>query len=98
MGCTPGAALGLNWGVPTTRPRYMITETDDLAAALDAAADRWPELSRPQLLVRLALAAAGPLNAEQRRERRLAALERLASGEFAYPPGYLAELREDSPS
>ena len=84
--------------MPTTRPRYMITETDDLAAALDAAAGRWPDLSRPQLLVRLALAAAEPLSAENMRERRLAALERLASGEFAYPPGYLAELREDWPA
>ena len=76
----------------------MITETDNLAAALDVAAARWPDLSRPQLLVRLALAAAEPLNAEQWRERRLAALERLASGEFAYPPGYLAELREHWPA
>ena len=84
--------------MPTTRPRYMITETDDLAAALDAAAARWPDLSRPQWLVRLALAAAEPLNAEQQRKRRLAALERLASGEFAYPSGYLAELREDWPA
>jgi hypothetical protein len=84
--------------MPTTRPRYMITETDDLAAALDVAAARWPDLSRPQLLVRLALAAAEPLSAEHLRVRRLAALEHLASGEFAYPPSYLAELREDWPA
>ena len=83
--------------MPTTR-RYMITETDDLAAVLDVAATRWPDLSRPQLLVRLALAAAELLSAEHLGERRLPALEHLASGEFAYPPGYLAELRKDWPA
>jgi len=29
--------------VPTTRPRILITETDPVARALDAAAQRWPE-------------------------------------------------------
>ncbi len=29
--------------VPTTRPRHYVTETDELAAALDAAALRWPD-------------------------------------------------------
>jgi hypothetical protein len=42
-------------GMPTTRPRHFVTETDDLAEALDEAARRWPNLSRAQLLVRLAL-------------------------------------------
>jgi len=85
--------------VPTTRPRHYITETDDLAAALDAAATRWPDLSRAQLLVRLALTAADAevRAAQDQRARRLAAHNRLTSGEFAYPEGYLAELREDWP-
>ncbi len=40
--------------MPTTRPRLMITETDELAEALDAAAVRWPEVgSRRELLLRL---------------------------------------------
>jgi hypothetical protein len=34
--------------VPTTRPRHLVTETDDLASALDAAAQRWLGLSCPQ--------------------------------------------------
>lgn len=42
-------------GMPTTRPRHFVTETDDLAGALDAAAERWPGLSRSQLLVRLVM-------------------------------------------
>jgi hypothetical protein len=40
--------------MPTTRPRLTITETDDVAAALDIAAARWPEVrSRRELLLRL---------------------------------------------
>jgi hypothetical protein len=35
--------------MPTARPRHMITETDDITAALDAAARRWPE-SAPVLV------------------------------------------------
>jgi hypothetical protein len=86
--------------MPTTRPRYFITETDALAAALDTAAARWPGLSRPQLLVRLALAAAEPRAAEERLARRRAALDRIEAGEFSglYPPDYLERLREDWPA
>jgi hypothetical protein len=41
-------------GMPTTRPRLTITETDNIAAALDAAAARWPDVSsRRELLLRL---------------------------------------------
>jgi hypothetical protein len=85
--------------MPTTRPRHYVTETDDLAAALDVAAKRWPGLSRARLLVRLALSAADAEAQAQDalHKRRLAALERLASGDFAYPAGYLADLREDWP-
>lgn len=31
--------------MPTTRPRYMITESDDLDLALQCAAKLWPELA-----------------------------------------------------
>jgi len=87
--------------VPTTRPRHYVTETDDLAAALDAAELRWPGLSRSQLLVRLALSAgdAERVAEQERRDRRLAALDRINAGAFAalYPPDYLERLREDWP-
>jgi hypothetical protein len=88
--------------VPTTRPRHYVTETDELAAALDAAALRWPELTRSQLLVRLAISAgeAERLAEQERRERRLAALERLSREGIPglkYPPDYLEKLREDWP-
>jgi len=87
--------------VPTTRPRHFVTETDDLAEALDEAARRWPGLSRPQLLVRLALE--GHRAAEQarddRRRRRLEAVRTYGgclSG--VYGPGYLKHLREGWPA
>ena len=42
-------------GMPTTRRRHVVTESDELAAALDAQARRWPTLSRGQLVARLAI-------------------------------------------
>lgn len=87
--------------MPTTRPRHFVTETDDLAQALDAAESRWPGLSRPQILVQLALEGhrAAQLEHEENRRRRLAAL-REHSGMLtgAYGPGYLERLREEWPS
>jgi DNA-binding transcriptional regulator YhcF (GntR family) len=91
----------LHFGMPTTRPRHFVTETDDLAVALDAAARRWPDLSRPQLLVRLALEGdhAAQQAQQERRQRRLAAV-RQHSGILtgAYGPDYLHKLREDWPA
>ncbi len=87
--------------MPTARPRHLVTETDDLAAALNAAASRWPNLSRPQLLVRLALEGhqAAQQARDERRRRRLAAL-REHSGMLtgAYARDYLPRLREDWPA
>ena len=78
-----------------------MTETDDLAQALDAAASRWPGLSRPQLLVRLALEGhqADQQARDERRRRRLAAIRQhsgLLTG--AYGPDYLQWLRNEWPS
>lgn len=78
-----------------------MTETDDLARALDAAASRWPGLTRPQLLVRLALEAdeADRRARDERRNRRLAAVRRhsgMLTG--SYGPDYLAALHEEWPA
>lgn len=87
--------------MPTTRPRHFVTETDDLAAALDAAARRWPDQSRSQLLVQLALEGhrAAQRAHEERHRRRLAAL-RKHSGALtgAYGPDYLQQMREEWPA
>jgi hypothetical protein len=78
-----------------------VTETDELAAALDEAATRWPDLSRSQLLVRLALEGhrAAQRARDEHRRRRLAAL-REHSGILtgAYGPGYLDRLRQEWPA
>lgn len=78
-----------------------MTETDDLAQALDAAASRWPGLSRAQILVQLALEGhrAAQQAHDEKRRRRLAAL-REHSGMLtgAYGPGYLDRLRAEWPA
>jgi hypothetical protein len=78
-----------------------VTESDALARALDAASQRWPGTSRPQLLVRLALEGDRVLNeaAQQRRSERLAALERHAGAlTGVFGDGYLDRLRRDWPA
>lgn len=76
-----GVTLGV---VPTTRPRYAITDTGEMAEMLDLAQRRWPEeRDRRRLLLRLAAAGRDAIAAEvedgergRRRERQLAALTR----------------------
>lgn len=87
--------------MPTTRPRHFVTESDDLANALDAAEARYPELSRAQILVRLALD--GHKAAEQardaRRHSKLAAIH-AHSGILTgtYGGDYLDRLRDEWPT
>lgn len=83
--------------MPTTRPRHQITETDDIGAALDLAADRWPDEGRSDLMRRLILTGAQAL-AQSPIERTLqveTALQSLVGLADCYPPGYLDRLRAD---
>jgi hypothetical protein len=80
----------------------MITETDELAEALDAAAARWPEVgSRRELLLRLVAQGRDAIERERVEEaaRRRAAIRR-TSGALtgAFEPGYLDRLRNDWPT
>ncbi|HLI59363.1 MAG TPA: hypothetical protein VKV21_06820 [Solirubrobacteraceae bacterium] len=89
--------------MPTTRPRHTLTETDELAAALDAAARRWPQDagSRTRLLLRLVEAGQRAIDADRERERarRRAAVDR-THGQFSgiYGTGYLDRLRGEWPT
>jgi hypothetical protein len=80
-----------------------LTETDALGAALDAAAQRWPEdaRSRSRLLVRLVEAGHRAIGeeGEHARARRRAAVER-THGQFrgVYGPGYLEQQRDEWPA
>lgn len=83
--------------VPTTRLRHQVTETDEIAAAIDLAAEYWLGKSRSELVRRLVVAGAQPL-VEGPIERTLQielALSELAALEPCYPEGYLEGLRRD---
>lgn len=88
--------------MPTTRHRHTITETDDVARALDAAARIWPELrdDRASLLRRVIERGleAVERDDEARRTRRLAAI-RAGAGSMTgiYPPGEADRLRNEWP-
>jgi hypothetical protein len=87
------------FGVPTTKARYQITETDEISAALDAAAERWPDEPRSELARKLIIEGARFLEfsrVERALEIELALSELAALGD-AYPPGYLEKLRRDWP-
>lgn len=84
----------------TTRPRHTITETDDVAAALDLAAERWPEESRADLLRRLVDEGRRALDAEREeglRARRAALRRAAGSMTGVYRTDELERLREDWP-
>jgi hypothetical protein len=88
--------------MPTSRPRLTITETDEVAAALDAAAARWPEInSRRELLLRLVAQGRSVIEHDRidevdRRRQAITGTSGGLTGDFE--PGYLKRLRDDWPS
>jgi len=88
--------------MPTTRRRHAITETPEIAGALDAAARAWPDAAsdRAELMRRLIID--GGARADEERQVRLnarrAAFRRVSGGlAGVYPPHALEELRADWP-
>ncbi|HEX8958701.1 MAG TPA: hypothetical protein VF770_02645 [Solirubrobacterales bacterium] len=84
--------------MPTTKPRYTVTDTGKVSELLDEAQRRWPEVSdRKALLLRLA--AAGREAIEREGVERRAAIEETAGAlSGIYEPGELRRLREDWPA
>jgi len=82
--------------MPTVRPRHLLTETDDIAAAIDTAAPLFPGESRADVLRHLVALGAQQVEASKLgRRRTVLELAGLYSG--LYPGNYLDELRADWP-
>jgi sulfite reductase beta subunit-like hemoprotein len=83
--------------MPTSKPRYMLTDTGELSELLDVAQRRWPEVAnRKELLLRLAAAGAETIATEAEKRREVIdATAGVLTG--IYEPGELARLREDWP-
>jgi hypothetical protein len=83
--------------MPTTKPRYTVTDTGDLSDQLDQAQRRWPEVrDRKELLLKLAAAGRDAIQ-EKATDRARAVEETAGALSGVYEPGELERLREDWP-
>lgn len=84
--------------MPTTKPRYTITDTGELSELLNEAQRRWPKVrDRKELLLRLA--AAGRDAIEQEASRRGDAIRQTAGAlTGVYRTDELKRLRDDWPA
>jgi len=88
--------------MPTKRHRHMLTETDEVTEALEAAARQWPDdAGKPgKLLLHLVHTGREAIEARETAEtaaRRRAVAETSGALTGTFPEGYLAELRGDWP-
>jgi hypothetical protein len=83
--------------MPTTKPRYTITDTGAVREQLDEAQRRWPEVrDRKELLLRLAAAGRAAITREID-QRRQAVRETAGTLSGVYRAEELERLREDWP-
>lgn len=83
--------------MPTTKPRYTVTDSGEVSELLAVAERRWPEVrSRKVLLLRLAAAGREAIEREGA-ARRAAVAETAGVLSGVYEPGELERLREDWP-
>ena len=82
--------------MPTTRPRHTLTETDEIAAALNDAAVAWPELRGDRGALLRKLVEAGRKSVHGGGVRALLA-EASGAATGAYPRGARAELLAEWP-
>lgn len=86
--------------MPTIRPRHQVTETPEVAHALNLASQQWPQEPRSKLLVRLVQIGRAALERERGEagRARFAAVER-SSGKYAdsFGENFLSELRQEWP-
>lgn len=88
--------------MPTARPRHMITETDELAQALEAAALLWPSerLSRSSLLRKVLEVGVEEVvkQAASAKSSKLREIEKQAGSlSGVWPSGWISELRDEWP-
>jgi len=83
--------------MPTARVRHVLTETDDLAEAIDAAAPLYPGQTRADVLRRLVQLGAETIAEQQRRHHRVV-FDRAGRYPGLYAAKYLDDLREDWPA
>lgn len=89
--------------MPTTRPRHVLTETDELATALDDASQRWPADASDKRRLLLHLIEEGhkaidPVVRANHENRKRAILQTSGDLPGVYEPGYLDRLRDDWPA
>jgi len=89
--------------MPTTRPRHMVTETDRLAQAMDAAAELWPEIAADRGALLRKILQQGMDSVENERTARVEARRtavRRSAGALTglWPDGGRDQLRDEWPA